>query len=114
MSTIDLITDIYITYTFWKDEKDIFYKSSLAMLGTSMLLTLLLVFLQNQKLGMKRILREMIPVVIGLKPAVDAYRVASRTNQEEGQLFNPLGEMVSKALLSCSGGVCIQAVVSKT
>ena len=66
------------------------------------------------KLGMKRVFLDMIPVVVGLKPAVDAYRVASRTNQEEGQLFNPLGEMVSKALLSCSGGVCIQAVVSKT
>ena len=100
LSTIDLITDLYITYTFWKDGKEVFYKLSIAMLGTSMLLTLLLVWLQNQKLGMIRILREMIPVVVGLKPAVDAYRVASGTNQEEGQLFNPLGEMVSQFVLS--------------
>ena len=36
LSTLDLLTDIFITYTFWRDGKDIFYKSSIAMLGTSM------------------------------------------------------------------------------
>ena len=96
LSTLDWVTDIYITYTFWKDGKEIFYKSSAAMLGTSMLLILLTVLAQNWKLGMNRVLLETIPVVVGLKPAVDAYRVASGTNQEEGQLFDPLGEMVSQ------------------
>ena len=100
MSTIDLITDIYITYTFWKDGKEIFYKSSAAMLGTSMFLTLLIVCLQNWKLGKSRVLIEMIPVVVGLKPAVDAYRVARGTSQEEGQPLSPLGEMVSEFVLS--------------
>ena len=114
LSTLDWVTDVYITYTFWEDGKEIFFRSSSAMLGTSMFLMLLLVCLQNWKLAKCRVVLEMIPVVVGLKPAVDAYRVASGTNQEEGQLFNPLGEMVSKALLSCLGGVCIQAVVSIT
>ena len=100
LSTADLITDIIITYTFWKDGKEIFYKSSIAMLGTSMLLTLLIVCLQNRKLGIKRVLHEMIPVVVGLKPALDAYRVASGTNQEEGQPFTPIGEMVSEFVIS--------------
>ena len=35
----------------------------------------------------------MIPVVVGLKPAVDAYRVASEAKIEEGQIFEPLTEM---------------------
>ena len=38
LSTIDLLTDIYITYTFWKDGKDFFFKCSIAMLASSMLL----------------------------------------------------------------------------
>ena len=40
LSTLDLFTDVYITYTFWKDAsfERIFYKSSIAMLGVSMLL----------------------------------------------------------------------------
>ena len=38
LSTADLITDIIITYTFWKDGKETFYKSSIAMISTSMFL----------------------------------------------------------------------------
>ena len=38
LSTIDLITDIFITYTFWKEDKIIFFKCSAAMLVSSMFL----------------------------------------------------------------------------
>ena len=36
----------------------------------------------------------MIPVVVGLKPAVDAFRVASGAKIEEKQTFDILTEMV--------------------
>ena len=63
------------------------------MLATSMLLMLITVYGQNRKMGSKRIIREMIPVVVGLKPALDAYRVASGAKIEEKQALNPLEEM---------------------
>ena len=37
----------------------------------------------------------MVPVIFGLKHAVDAFRVASGVKIEEGQTFEPLAEMVS-------------------
>ena len=46
-------------------------------------------------MGSKRLLLEMIPVVVGLKPAVDAFRVSSGAKIEEKQTFEPLAEMVS-------------------
>ena len=42
----------------------------------------------------------MIPVVAGMKPAVDAFRVASNAKIEEGQKFDPLSEMVREFGLS--------------
>ena len=51
---------------------------------------------QNRKMGLKRLILEMIPVVVGLKPAVDAFRVASGSKIEEKQAFDPLAEMVSE------------------
>ena len=36
LSTIDLITDIYITHMFWKDGKEMFFRSSIAMICSSM------------------------------------------------------------------------------
>ena len=35
LSTIDLMTDIFITYTFWKDGKEMFFRSSIAMICSS-------------------------------------------------------------------------------
>ena len=94
LSTVDLMSDVYITYTFWKDdEKETFFKYSVAMIGTSVFLMLFVVWAQNRKMGWKRLLREMVPVVVGLKPAVDAFRVASGAKIEEGQAFDPLAEM---------------------
>ena len=38
LSTLDLMTDIFITYTFWKDGKEMFFRSSIAMICASMFL----------------------------------------------------------------------------
>ena len=42
---------------------------------------------------MKRVLREWFPILIGFKPAVDAYRVAKGQKQEPGQVFDALTEI---------------------
>ena len=54
---------------------------------------MLFVWGQNKKLGMKRVLREWFPILIGFKPAVDAYRVATGEKQEAEQAFDALTEM---------------------
>ena len=93
ISALDLATDIFITYTFWKDGKEIFYKLSLSMLLASFFLSLSIVCAQHRKMGWKALVLESIPIFVGLKPAVDAYRVASGAEIKEGQIFHPLMEM---------------------
>ena len=70
-----------------------FFKMSLAMLGTTIFLQLWVVCGQNYKTGLKRVVPEMISVVLGVKPVVDAIRVVRGSKAEEGQLVDPLIEM---------------------
>ena len=49
---------------------------------------------QNRERGWKKVALEMFPVIAGLKPAIDAFRVASGAKIEEGQKLDPLTEMV--------------------
>ena len=51
-----------------------------------MSLQLLFVYRQYIKVGWIRVLREWFPVLIGFKPAVDAYRVATAKKQEIGTI----------------------------
>jgi hypothetical protein len=93
-SMTDLLTDVYVTYMFWSDEKKYgYFKASLASLVASIGLQMLFVFAQNKKLGMKRVVREWIPILLGYKPAVDAYRVATGVKQEVGVAVDPMLEM---------------------
>ena len=130
LSTLDLITDIYITYCFWKDGRETFFKSTLAMLAASISLMIWVVITQNRKMGIGKILLEVLTVIFGLKPAVDAYRVASASSILEGQLLDPLIEMTIikciemfaeaipgviiqlSAILSSEGGVSNAALAS--
>ena len=55
----------------------------------------------------------MIPVVAGMKPAIDAFRVASGVQMEEGQVFDPLTEMVREFGLSQRRRLILSDVVPK-
>jgi hypothetical protein len=92
-SMTDLLTDVYVTYMFWSDEKYGYFKASLASLVASIGFQIFCVWLQNKRLGMFRVLREWFPILIGFKPAVDAYRVAKGAKQEAGTPFDPMLEM---------------------
>ena len=92
-SMADLLTDVYVTYMFWSDEKYEYFKASLASLVVSVGIQMFTVWLQNKKLGMKRVLREWFPILIGFKPAVDAYRVAKGEKQEAGQALDAMAEL---------------------
>jgi hypothetical protein len=92
-SMTDLLTDVYVTYMFRKDKKYGYFKASLASLVASIGLQMLCVLGNNKKLGMKRVLRECIPILLGYKPAVDAYRVATGAKQEVGTAMLPMYEL---------------------
>jgi hypothetical protein len=92
-SMTDLLTDVFVTYMFWRGKKYGYFKASLASLIVSMGIQMLVILGQNRKLGMTRVLREWIPILLGYKPAVDAYRVATGAKQEVGTVGDPMTEM---------------------
>lgn len=97
LSVTDLITDLFVLRQFWVGgEKMLKYRNAtLASLATSIILQLLVVLLQNRKKGVRRILKEVAIVIAGMKPAVDAFRVASGAEQEKNTMLDPTTEMTS-------------------
>jgi hypothetical protein len=93
LSMTDLVTDVYVTYMFRRGQKYGYFKASLASLAVSIGIQMLVVWGQNRKLGMKRVVREWIPILLGYKPAVDAYRVATGAKQEVGAVYDPMNEL---------------------
>jgi hypothetical protein len=117
-SMIDLLTDVYVTYTFGSDREWGYFKASLASLTVSIGLQMFCVWLQNRKLGMKRAVKEWIPILLGYKPAVDAYRVATGAKQEVGTAFDPMHEMtcmkMAEMFAEAIPGVIIQLMAIAT
>ena len=117
-SIIDLFTDIYVTYMFWNDGKTGHFNASLASLMVSMTLQLLMVWTQNRKLGFNAVLRAWFPVLIGFKPAVDAYRVATLEAKHEEHLVTPMVEMIAAKAIEMFAeaipGVIIQLMAIAT
>jgi hypothetical protein len=68
-------------------------KLLLASLAVSIGIQMLFVWGQNRKLGMRRVIMEWFPILIGFKPAVDAYRVAAGEKQEAGHAVDHMYEM---------------------
>jgi hypothetical protein len=120
-SILDLATDIYVTVAFWQDgNKQGYFFASVISLAASLSLQLVLVYLQYMRLGKSRVLRESLPCFIGMKPAIDAYRVAVKETKEPGASFDPMLELVgtkiSEMFAESIPGVIIQlmAVMSAT
>ena len=66
----------------------------IAMVSTSMMIQMLLVYLNGRKRGPKRYLREMLIVFCGMKPAVDAYRVISGAKAHKDDAWVPAFELI--------------------
>jgi hypothetical protein len=117
-SMIDLGTDVYVTYMFWRDSKYGYFRASLASLLMSLGLQLFAVFLQNKKLGKKRILQELLPILVGFKPAVDAYRVSKSEKQKVGATVDVMTELtfikVIEMFAEAIPGVIIQLMAIAT
>ena len=98
LSLLDIVTDIYMIYQFLTSEEEgqaIFGFINLGMVATSLLIQLLLVYGQNKKKGMKKVAYESLTALLFVKPAVDAFRVASGAETEEGSTVDPMAELVT-------------------
>ena len=93
VSLTDIITDIVVAATFLKEKRYSYLILTVSMIAACMLLQGALVVGQNYRRGFKRTVIELIPVLTCFKPCIDAFRVASGSKMQPGNLFDPLTEM---------------------
>jgi hypothetical protein len=89
-SMADLLTDIFMVVLFFRDpKKQGYFIASLVSLSFSQFAQLSLVYLNDRSHGVKKVVKEAIPILLGFKPAVDAYRVATGEKMQVGQMAAP-------------------------
>ncbi|GMI26577.1 hypothetical protein TeGR_g12435, partial [Tetraparma gracilis] len=95
LSMVDLATDINVILVYFGEEGQEGYGwMMLGMVLASMGLQLLMVVAQNGKAGWGKLLREVLIVVSGLKPGVDAMRVVSNAEMHEHHVMDVKVELV--------------------
>jgi hypothetical protein len=94
VSMVDLATDINVIRLYFKTGKKVYGSMLLGMVLASMGLQLLVVVVQNRKAGWRKLLRETLIVVSGLKPGIDAMRVVMDADMEEYHLIDAKTELV--------------------
>jgi len=92
LSIMDMITDAGVIGSYRASGNTAGAYSLMAMVGSNMAVQLLFTYTQNKKKSKWVILREFAFVVTFLKPAVDAYRVATG-HEDEHTVVSPLQEM---------------------
>jgi len=98
LSIGDLVSDMTVIVSYLQEGKTGKAYALTSMVVTSLFLQVVMVLVQNSKKSRSEILREIFFVVTFLKPAVDAYRVATG-HEDERLSISPLKEMsFSKAI----------------
>ncbi|GMI53113.1 hypothetical protein TeGR_g14713 [Tetraparma gracilis] len=99
LSMVDMATDINVIRVYFGEEGQEGYGwMMLGMVLASMGLQLVVVMLQNGKAGWGKLLREVLIVVSGLKPGVDAMRVVSNTEMHEHHAMDAKAELVANKM----------------
>ena len=94
LSIGDMISDVIVIFSYNSEGKKRAARSLATMIGLSLTIQLSIVYAQNYKKKKRILLRECLILFSGLKPAVDAYRVATGY-VDIGSNLNPLVEMAS-------------------
>jgi hypothetical protein len=89
LSTMDLISDLYMIYTYATTDQKGTALSLAIMVGLCLLGQLALVWVQAHKGPRRVVLKEMLIVLSGMKPGIDAKRVADGNEQAENAAINP-------------------------
>ncbi|GMH74002.1 hypothetical protein TrLO_g9738 [Triparma laevis f. longispina] len=93
LSTFDIITDIYMIYTYYSASENGFAVATLASLASNLGVQLLLVFFQTRKQSLRRMFREMMYALTFAKPGVNVYHVMLGVEQEVVSFASPKVEM---------------------
>jgi hypothetical protein len=94
LSTLDLITDLYMIYTYATTDKPGTALSLGIMVGLCLLFQLLVVWTQARKGPTLVMLKEMLIVLSGMKPGWDAMNVANGAERSSYALVDPSTELV--------------------
>jgi hypothetical protein len=94
LSTLDLLSDVYRIYMYAATGQQGAALSLAAMVGLCLLGQLALVWVQAHKGPRRVMLKEMLIVLSGMKPGIDAKRVADGNEQAEHAAINPETELV--------------------
>ncbi|GMI00204.1 hypothetical protein TrST_g8614 [Triparma strigata] len=97
LSFIDILTDIFMIAIYIKEGSMHLAYVNISMISLNLLLQASLVAFQNWK-KKKLIPKELFAVFTGMKPAIDAHRVASGTEREPHQRLDPLAELTATKL----------------
>ena len=106
LSMVDLASDIAMVVTYANEGQVGNARSLLVMISACLLLQLCLVFVQTSGGPRRVMVKEMLIVLSGIKPGVDAMRVASGAERSEHNVINPaleltctrVAELVSEAI----------------
>ena len=99
LSILDMATDIFVMWVYMgKEETKGYGDSLLGMIVAGMVLQLVLVFAQNKKTPLK-MLKEMLIVMLGVKPAVDCYRVCAGHEMQQHHAVDPQTELVATKMI---------------
>ena len=113
LSMTDMASDAYVCFFYLNTEGQEGYAMGLlAMLFSNIVMQLSLVYIQNRKSRKRRVFREIMIVITGCKPAVDAYRVAAGVETElDGVMDNKVELVFSKSMelaFECIPGSILQ------
>jgi len=108
LSVLDIASDVFVMVSYYSEGRDVYGRTMLIMLCTTFAFQFLGIFLQNKTRPLK-LARETLLLLCGLKPAVDAKRVAEGQKQEEHHAFDAktermvdiLCEMIFESIPGC-------------
>jgi hypothetical protein len=93
LSTIDLLSDLYMIYTYATTGQQGTALSLAIMVGLCLFCQLCVVWVQAHRGPRRVMLKEMLIVLSGMKPGWDAMNVASGNDQNEHAVWNPESEL---------------------
>jgi hypothetical protein len=88
LSTLDLISDVFMIYTYATTGQQGTALSLAIMVGLCLLMQLILVWFQTRKGPRRVMLKETLIVLTGIAPGIHAMRVANGSEQREGAAMN--------------------------
>ena len=94
LSTMDMITDMYIISVFLQEGKNGYAYANIAMIMANWVIQLCIVWGQTGRNALgTAFLKEALIATVGLKPGLDAYNVFTGKEQQPGQILDPMAEV---------------------